>query len=603
MDNGGDHFAGGSPGGSCYGGSIDGSMHGSVLLGRTGTGSVKADEAYLLSQATATAMIAAKSIIMAGGTEETALKTAKAAAQSVLNPPGAADADSGISGRSNHFLRRRKAKRQAEVVASMALMSATSSMQSTANGDWETMSASSASQFAPRQTMQNPFNGYNTNITAQDDRSFISGFPYERERSHLSKLPPQSPRSKPLQSPSSKPPQSPMLKRVQNEQPAFEESRPPKPSKQASPETGQHPLPRLPSLSNRAPPAHDSAPLARESSERARLSKQIEQVQSRRKNLRSNLPEEDFSINNSHDSMEDQESVVVRSLNAGSSSSSSEESLDSMGTEDESVVNFRASKTTDTEQDFVKTLVDPVLFSFTNAFNAFNCGPTDMSSFMCEEDGEGANDERATRGKRKPVGVKGLKPVEYRDDLDANNVMHHDVPGFRCGDDEADFQDAKQEDAEELREVVDSCDHSEIQSAFMSSASGGTSRSHSSTSVDSEQLLSELNMSSEEEGEIQVRSSIRETMEHIVSKSQKNVKKYDASNTDVDRTWLTNELRQSDEESPEMTSTVQAPTLKTPTMNMDEAKGARGWFRTKREAAEAKAAAKKAKKREKLLSF
>ena len=88
----------------------------------------KAAEAELISKATQTAIIAARSILMSGGTEESALKTAKAAAESVLNP-AASDCDT-VSGRSalgSAFGgRKRKAKRQAEVVASMALMSATS---------------------------------------------------------------------------------------------------------------------------------------------------------------------------------------------------------------------------------------------------------------------------------------------------------------------------------------------------------------------------------------------------------------------------------------------------------------------------------------------
>jgi len=93
----------------------------------------KAAEAELISRATQTAIVAARSILMSGGSQEVALKTAKAAAESVLNP-AASDTDT-VSGRSTLGVstlgvafggRKRKAKRQAEVVASMALMSATS---------------------------------------------------------------------------------------------------------------------------------------------------------------------------------------------------------------------------------------------------------------------------------------------------------------------------------------------------------------------------------------------------------------------------------------------------------------------------------------------
>ena len=85
----------------------------------------KTAEAELISRATTTAIVAARSILMAGGNEEIALKTAKAAAELILNT----DDDDTVSGRSTFGAfggKKRKARRQAEVVASMALMSATS---------------------------------------------------------------------------------------------------------------------------------------------------------------------------------------------------------------------------------------------------------------------------------------------------------------------------------------------------------------------------------------------------------------------------------------------------------------------------------------------
>ena len=78
-------------------------------------------DARLLSQATSQATIAAKSILSSGGTEKTALKTAKAAAQGVLMG-NEKDLGNGPKG----MLRRRKIKQQAEVIASMALVSASS---------------------------------------------------------------------------------------------------------------------------------------------------------------------------------------------------------------------------------------------------------------------------------------------------------------------------------------------------------------------------------------------------------------------------------------------------------------------------------------------
>jgi len=74
------------------------------------------DDAVIISQATAQAAQAAKAILNAGGSELTALKTAKAAAVSALMPQS-----DEVAGIGSSFLRRRKMKRQAEVVASMAL--------------------------------------------------------------------------------------------------------------------------------------------------------------------------------------------------------------------------------------------------------------------------------------------------------------------------------------------------------------------------------------------------------------------------------------------------------------------------------------------------
>ena len=83
-------------------------------------------DAVVVSQATAQAVQAAKAILNAGGSELTALKTAKAAAVSALMPESGENEVSGIG---SSFLRRRKMKRQAEVVASMALASAMASCQ------------------------------------------------------------------------------------------------------------------------------------------------------------------------------------------------------------------------------------------------------------------------------------------------------------------------------------------------------------------------------------------------------------------------------------------------------------------------------------------
>jgi hypothetical protein len=106
----------------------------SMFSSRAGTRRKKdpIDEAMLLSKATSQAMIAARSIVMSGGSQQTALSTAKAAAQSIL-APHISDTDTvGTAGQS--FLGRRKGKRQAEIVASMALLSVNNSLQQFQHG-------------------------------------------------------------------------------------------------------------------------------------------------------------------------------------------------------------------------------------------------------------------------------------------------------------------------------------------------------------------------------------------------------------------------------------------------------------------------------------
>jgi len=124
----------------------------------------KAMEAELIQKATQTAIVAARSILMSGGTEESALKTAKAAAESVLNPAGSdTETVSGRSSLGNAFGgKRRKAKRQAEVVASMALMSATSLQPTGSNmmGDCNSI---------------NKMCGRNIITVRQDEPSVLSG--------------------------------------------------------------------------------------------------------------------------------------------------------------------------------------------------------------------------------------------------------------------------------------------------------------------------------------------------------------------------------------------------------------------------------------------
>jgi hypothetical protein len=137
----------------------------------------KAAEAELISRATQTAIVAARSILMSGGNEEVALKTAKAAAESVLNPMNGGSDNDTISGRSSSFSgafggRKRRAKRQAEVVASMALMSATSTHHHP-----NVMGGMGMSGMGECDSFNNGSNPYGRNITIrhQDEPSVLSG--------------------------------------------------------------------------------------------------------------------------------------------------------------------------------------------------------------------------------------------------------------------------------------------------------------------------------------------------------------------------------------------------------------------------------------------
>ena len=98
--------------------------------GLTATSAATA-EAEMISRATKTAIVAARSILMSGGSNEIALKTAKAAAEAAMMNDSWDDGT--VSGLST-FGRKRKVKRQAEVVSSMALTTATASLRANGSG-------------------------------------------------------------------------------------------------------------------------------------------------------------------------------------------------------------------------------------------------------------------------------------------------------------------------------------------------------------------------------------------------------------------------------------------------------------------------------------
>ena len=89
---------------------------------------VQTEECEIISQATAQAISAARSIILTGGTQSTALNTARAAAKSVLVPKKGSVGTTLIGSSRKGFFGRKKGKQQAEIIASMALVSVNSSL-------------------------------------------------------------------------------------------------------------------------------------------------------------------------------------------------------------------------------------------------------------------------------------------------------------------------------------------------------------------------------------------------------------------------------------------------------------------------------------------
>jgi len=98
-----------------------------------------AEEGEVLSQATAQAMSAARSIIMTGGTQSTALTTAKAAAKSVLMPKKVGGVKPPLVPAQRGFFGRKKSKQQAEIIASMALISVNSTISQQGNSQFDPM--------------------------------------------------------------------------------------------------------------------------------------------------------------------------------------------------------------------------------------------------------------------------------------------------------------------------------------------------------------------------------------------------------------------------------------------------------------------------------
>jgi hypothetical protein len=472
------------------------------------------DEAFLLSHATNTAMIAARSILMSGGTEETALKTAKAAAQSVLNP-GCSDNDT-VSGKSTKFLRRRKAKRQAEVVASMALISAASKVRQGSH-DWEMMSTSEQSQHHHALNMMYPSNVVAFNYGARDDPSVLSGS-VRSPRKGQSVLPPRAQRL------------------------------------QSTPEKKEKKPPRAPARPNdeKAPRSNSklTQPLKKEQSKQASIKnsssrgsrsspspEHTEPSQSRRhsgkgtgrKNQVESAQQEDPVYSNVSTEVSNPVDLAINSIYIPSSSSGDdEETVDTLTTAGENTSDKRRDGQSTQGKAFIQQHLDPVLTSFTNAFNAFTCGP--LTAFVDES--EGTKTPKSRKDHRSSKGDKTGANADARDD-------HEDQNSF--SGEETDANDDDDTKGTNLTDDRDNDSKMTYDSDLKNPLSASRSGSNTDGSYDSEQIIKEVNMSSSTEGEIKVRSSIRDTMEKIVSKSNKTGY---GDESPVDRTWMSYELRQ-----------------------------------------------------------
>lgn len=537
---------------------MDGTYSG--MVGLAGPSNPKAAEAQLLSQATNTATVAARSILLSGGSEEVALKTAKAAAQSVLIPMQN-DGET-FSTRSTTFLRRRKAKRQAEVVASMALMTAASNVRSGTNPEWDTLTTST-------DPIQRP-NGSTRNFSArslQDETSVISGLT----------RPPKVPTPSsvgPRKAPKGKTETSafPFIdtKRTPQTPPSTDASGTPDVDRTAKVATTPSPLAMDTVDDRKTRPVPQNVENSGGSEKMSILDKirsrnREEEVQGisfdgpiySNQTLDSEEPEappvddDDDEIN----SVSNDDEVEVEDDNDDDDDDDEEEEEEaSLDTENEENARSKFRRKSrkgrnDSTKRFILKHLDPLLVSFTNTLNNFSCGP--LSTYADESNSSGS--ER--RSKKKKKSSRHFAVDDDEDDEDDDDEFEgescEDRDVLSGGDTETDIEE--RDDTDNDIRGGDSTDQSDIIKERFSSSSDSTD-----SSVDSSQLLRELDSCSSEEGEIQVRSSIRDTMEKIVSKSHMGMMQED---TNVDRTWLSYELRQDD--GPEMLASAARTAKKT----------------------------------------
>lgn len=425
------------------------------------SGSSKGAEAQLISQATSTAIVAAKSILMSGGSEDVALKTAKAAAESVLNPSKTVvDGATVISVRTpTGFLRRRKAKRQAEVVASMALVTAVNNIRTGQSSDW-----SSGSHMNP----------YTRNIVTQsmDEPSVLSG----------GTRPPMGP-----------PQSQSLLSRTVNPQ-NFVLTESSVKVNGASPPPPPPPLPAGPPLR-----AHVSS-LSKYSATGARAN-------SENTPRNADVPSENINPSITSKNPYDKEKM-----------SKSEKKACPLDTP--LFVDDQKEAPSATEGDFDdETTLDPSVWTnarnnpwkdfdpLTDVFNLLTCGPI------------------LSRQSHTSTNFAVPKRI-------AHHAYHTDYETIASGIETMFTRD----DAGTDFHTLDSYDQRDMKDHQL----GGRSGSSSESTVDSFSVLREAQSNDASEGHIQVRSSIRDTMEKMISKHQKGLD----SDRQKDQQWRSYEGRQ-----------------------------------------------------------
>ncbi len=472
------------------------------------SGNARAAEAELLSHASRTAMVAARSILIAGGSEEVALKTAKAAAESVLNPCNS-DNDT-IAGRGSSFLRRRRIKRQAEVVASMALTTAANNMRNEISADW--------SESNPGSQM----NPYARNITTrsmntQDEPSVLSGStrpplgstidPSQRHMHSMhSRMTTPSPQMFVLtekvgstnENPPSAPPLSPRLSSLSKysvTQGKNTDSQIQNSQDEDIPTENINPSPNRPSMK------HDIKPQLH---------------QEKRTPPRAEPPI--FNVDPGEKDENHGEDMTVSHLGP---------SVDDDEFDDETTVNDRSVWTTETRQNPWKDF-DPLLTTVTTVFNMLTCTPL------------GPVDPQASRPE---INRRGGVPLRITHDADFETVA-----SAMDTLDDAETQTQMSGNGTEYRSM-DSYDNTEAKDEIVGSNSSGDS------SVDSCSFIRDLQSTSYSEGEINVRSTIRDTMEKVVAISKKGLKH---GSPDENRKWTSYEGREAMK-----TSTSQANNIPT----------------------------------------